>query len=299
MPVLRINGAGVHIGGKPRVTDEALKQELRSLIPEAGFTVRGLSANPDYKALLASVQSMDCSTDEECGRMVSALCSVSEGFDLPTQIALRAVAESVDWPPYTLGDGYWIEASDNSAFLTGLGMGFSVEDSPLMSDIAEERAPGFGFIALGMAANQVVPRNVIMSLVNFEDPVVALASTHPSLDRVDIETLLHNVENGAWVAELVLGREGWPWLDWKDAFTIASEGCRKSSVFWEVLLSGMAGERPWSWFDDFLYEFEDGCEPSELDDLAQAMSSNPELVDLARKSSWIEAAEVAEGVSAN
>lgn len=281
------------------MTSEALVDQFRKLIPEAGLPILGLGANPDYKALLALAQSFDFSSHEQCGLVVSALGFASQDFDLPTQLAVRSVAESIDWPTYTLSDGYWIEAADNSVFLTEIGMGFTEKDAALMSDVVEERAPGFGYIALGMATNEAVPLQIIKSLVNFEDPVLALASTHPALEPLDIATLLNEIADGAWVCELVLGREGWPELDWKDAFTIASERCRKSPAFWEVLLSGMAGETTWRWLDEFLEEFEDGCESGELDDLADAMRTNPGLIEIARLSGWTEAEEVAEEVSAN
>lgn len=281
------------------MSSEALVDQFRKLIPEVGLAIRDLPANPDYKALMALAQSFDFSSHEQCGLVVSALCSASEDFDLPTQLAVRSVAESIEWPTYTLADGYWIEAADNSVFLTEIGMGFTEKDAAIMSDVVEERAPGFGYVALGMAANEAVPLQIIKSLVNFEDPVLALASTHAGLEPLDIATLLNEIADGAWVCQLVLGREGWPRLDWKDAFTIASQRCRKSPAFWKVLLSGMAGETSWRWIDEFLDEFEDGCEPEELDDLADAMRTNPELVEIARLSGWTEAEEVAEQVSTN
>jgi len=269
------------------------RESVSALIPSDGFQIAGIRDASAYVDLLSLVRSQNATTADDCRELVLSLLEVSQGQDLQTQIVLRSLAEGVEWPPYEGGDGYWSEPSDNSVGLVMVGWRLQPDEIELARSILNSGLPGVGFIALGMTRNLDLPRDVILALDRFADPVTVAASCHPSLTSGDVRSLLERVDNGTWVAAFVLGQDGWTWPDWQYAFGEVSRGCPDSAAFWEVVLAEMANPDRWSWFEDFLYEVEESLDYQDLDaqletfeGLLTAMWNNPNLVPLALASGW-------------
>ena len=266
---------------------ESLMLRISELIPERGFTIDGLANDSAFEAILELIEAQATQDNEQCEQFVEALVGLCEGRDLQTQIALRLLADSVEWPPYERGDGYWGEPSDNAVEVVDVGLNLNPGDVGLARAIANLRVDGVGFIALGMARNDCVPRDVILALGQHPDPVIAAISTHSSLTADDIRNLLSRVDNGTWVASWLLGRDGWTWPEWQYAFGAASLDPSQSLAFWQVLLKEMASPSRWLWIDDFLQDLEDDEASSEdLEDLKRLLEADEDLVRLALESGW-------------
>jgi len=287
---LRLQSLRLILDTGDKMVDELLASRISSLLPDGGFKIQGLADNSAYQNLSALIQSVGASDAEECGRVVGTLTTLSRQQDLPTQIVLRLLAESVEWPPYMRGDGYWAEPSKNASELVLIGWNLSADDVDFARDVVEAGISGVGFIALGLAKNQQLPRELILSLKEFDDPVIAVASEHPSLVAEDVRDLLQQVENFAWISALVSGQDGWTWPDWQQAFGLVSTGCPDSKAFWEVLLSEIAKSPRWPWIEDFVEDFEDyDGGPEELEGLVATLKEHPELMGIAFSGGWVPA----------
>lgn len=282
------------------VQNHELREQIVALIPSDGFPIQGIADHPSYQALHALIQSQNTTDSEECGHIVTTLTALSDEYDLSTKIVLRALAESIEWPPYERGDGYWSEPSQNSVALVMIGWLLKPDEVEMARDILNSQLPGVSFIALGMTRNRNLPADIIMSLAKFGDPVTAAASEHGSLGAAEVRAMLEQIENGVWVSALVLGQDGWTWPDWQYAFEQVSTGCPESPAFWEVLLSELAKSNRWRWFEDFLDSIQDPLDDQDLDELLETMEGliialemRPDLIPLAIASAWVPALVVA------
>lgn len=278
------------------MSEKSLDIQVAERIPEGGFRIRGLTDDTTYQNLRSFIESLDVPDNEACGRIVQALMDVAVRNDLQTQIALHSIAECVEWPEYNRGDGYWVEASHNAMALVGIGERLRNEDAELARLILGMSLPGRDFIALGMAGNPRLPKEVIQSLATFPDPVKVIAASNEKLDVDDVRAMLESIDNGAWVAALVMGQDGWTWPDWQYAFGQVSTGCPESAAFWEVILTEFAREDRWPWFEDFLVQTEDGFDPDDAEGLFIAFEESPHLNSLGVASGWIPAQIVVAGV---
>jgi hypothetical protein len=266
----------------------SLEEEFAALVPEGGFTLVGLQDDGAFVAMSEVVKAHEAENEAVCGRIVDSLTGLTTGRDLQTHIALRLLAENVDWPPYERGDGYWSEPSDNAVALVRLGGCLSSEQIDIARSVMALPLRGVAFLALGLATNPNMPRDVILGLALMPDPVIAAASTHDSLEVKDVQDLLSRVDNGVWVSTWIRGLDGWTWPDWQYAFQEATGGFGQSSAaFWEALLLGCASPSRWPWIDDFIQDLEDGeSEIHDLDGLLEVLSERPDLVSVAASSGW-------------
>jgi len=270
-----------------RMIDESLGSKLLELIPDGGFTLATLQEEPAYAEMLAVIQSQPMADADQCAHIVKSLTRLTKDRDVPTQIALRLLAESVVWPMYERGDGYWAEPSRNAVALVRMGRDLSASDVWLARDVLTLPYRGVGFIGLGLAVNEDMPREVILSLVGLEDPVLAAASAHSSLGVEDVRTILSRMENGVWVGLWILGGDGWTWPDWQDAFGVVSEDASQPLAFWEAVLTDLLNPSQHLWTELFLDSIEDAdFDVEELESLLALMSAYPHLESLALQSAW-------------
>lgn len=274
------------------MVNSAFSAQVAAKIPLQGFQVAGVTETPAYADLLSLIQSQGATTIEACSEIVTTLMELSQSQDLQTEIILRSLAEGVEWPEYDGGDGYWAEPSNNSVKLVRIGRHLQSHQVELANSILNSGLPGVRFLAIGIAKNPNLPRDVILTLGNFSDPVIVTATDHPSLTAADVRSLLDQVNDGEWVADFVLGNDGWRWPDWQDAFGVYS-GCPDSPAFWQVAFSEFVNPDPCAWFKDFLFAVQ--ATPIDQDrgdfwmtfeGLQTAMMNQPDLIPLALATAW-------------
>lgn len=270
------------------VSGASFESQLNALIPSDGLSVESLNEDPSFAKVMELVSSVPPDYAQSAGA-VTAIRHVAARQDKVTKIVLHMVATAVPWPDYDRGDGYWVEASDNSVELVRTGLSFTSEDAELATSLLATKAPGCEFLALGVAANQSIPKELVLSLGNFADPVLVLAAGNALLGADDVQFFLKQIDDYEWLTELVCENDGWKWPDWQYAFGLVT-GCPESQVFWEVLLSPSEGNEGLLWLPDFLEgvdeRFSDDLGDEVPEGLYVAMNGSLRLCQLAERSGW-------------
>lgn len=200
------------------------------------YTCRGASL-PDQVDIFSKVLISKVSGDasemslEECDALSAAsLVAISRSEDVTSGAAIAMAAiNSLHWPQYNHGDGYWTGASELATQLTLMALNdhaHTLIPSLLTMKQSHSRADydALGFVDLGIVANMAVDRDTVLQVAKRAgiDPVTVVAMAHPALSLDDQTHLYDLIENFDWLVNLLRRTDGWTWPDYQSAFEQAS-----------------------------------------------------------------------------
>lgn len=267
-----------------------------------------LSADSVAFTRLAELVALSPDDDEDVSeQLTEALVGYADIQSGMNGWVFRLLAVGVNWPEWW-SDCFWPVADELACDIVARASDSSF-DLSLLPHFDSLPVEGRGFLDLGLVANSMVSREVVLGRLEgyLVDPVWALAVGHPALMSEDVGAMLQLLDKepqlGWWLASGLLGSDGSTWPEWQRAFGSVSERVIYGANFWAPFLEKLADSRAWSsgasvpWVEQFdswvitqdlrdLADWRSAHSSRVIERLRRALMDRPELGSLAADTQW-------------